>query len=68
MTLYGPNGRHFGIFNSFLCQFIDSKMLRISYKMGSVSLTIISCLAATTRKCISKKWEKVFSNTVFEFK
>ena len=55
MTLYGPNGRHFGIFNSFLCPFIDSKMLRISYKMGSVSLTIISCLAATTRKCISKK-------------
>ena len=49
----------------FLTPFFVSLLIPRCYESR---ITIISCLAATTRKCISKKWEKVFSNTVFEFK
>ena len=44
----------FMIFNPFLCQWSDSQMLRHTHKEVSLSFTIISWVAATTRKFIDK--------------
>ena len=63
------NGRLFGIFNTFQCNWSDFQMLRCLYKKVSLSFTIISCVVATTRNFINKMQAEVFRNTVkFTFK
>ena len=47
------NSRFLGRFNKFASQKGDTQMLRDSQKKISLSLTIISCVAAITHKFIN---------------